>query len=77
MEAIAWAKKYLIVVSIVVGLSLLIKMGINLIRLISRPTQATTQEEAEQARRVPVIKVVRKIKLGVLIKIKKGKGKLS
>jgi hypothetical protein len=52
---------------------LLIRRGINLIKLISSPSQATDQEEAEQAIRVPNIRVRIKINRGVFVRIKKGK----
>jgi hypothetical protein len=38
-----------------VGFKLLIRIGVKLIKLISNPTQAITQEEEEQARIVPNI----------------------
>lgn len=56
-EAIAWAKKYLIAVSVERGVNLIIKRGINLIKLISSPSQQVNHELAEQATTVPTTKV--------------------
>lgn len=60
-DAIAWAKKYLIAVSVERGFNLLIRRGISLIKLISSPSQQTNQELAEQAIKVPNIKVQIKV----------------
>jgi hypothetical protein len=61
-EAIAWAIKYLIAVSVERGVSLLISRGISLIRLISNPNQQVNHELAEQATMVPNIKNEKKAK---------------
>jgi len=58
-EAIACVRKYLIVVSVLDGFNLLRRSGINLIRLISSPSQAVNQEEEETVKIVPEIKLVK------------------
>jgi hypothetical protein len=60
MDAIAWAIKYLIAVSVERGVNLMIKRGIKLIKLISSPIQQVNHELAEQAITVPAISVVKK-----------------
>jgi len=58
-EAIAWVRKYLMAASVVGGFSLLRRRGINLIRLISSPSQAVNQEEADTVKIVPEIKLAK------------------
>jgi hypothetical protein len=58
-EAIAWVRKYLIAASVVGGFNLLRRRGINLIRLISRPSQAVNHEEEDTVKMVPAIKLVK------------------
>lgn len=70
-EAIACAKKYLIAVSVERGVNLEIKRGINLIRLISSPSQQVNHELAEQATTVPEIRVKKNTIWYIFIKIKK------
>jgi len=70
-EAIAWLRKYLMALSLDFWLDLIIRMGMNLIRLISNPIQARSHEEEEQARKVPEITPLKKINWNVLIRIKK------
>jgi hypothetical protein len=53
IEAKACAIKYLIEVSVVYGLILLIRRGINLIKLISNPSQQRNHDEEEHAIKVP------------------------
>lgn len=55
MEAIAWIRKYLIEFSVFWLFNLIRSRGINLIKLISSPIQAISQEEAEQVKIVPKI----------------------
>lgn len=55
IEAMAWTRKYLIVNSRVIEFSLLIRIGVKLIKLISNPTQAKIHEDEEHARIVPNI----------------------
>ena len=62
VEAKAWTRKYLRVASIDLLEVLLIRMGAILIKLISSPNQAETQEEEERARREPSIREGRKTK---------------
>jgi hypothetical protein len=61
VEAITWTRKYLIAISIELGLILLIRSGRKLIKLISRPIHAINHEEEEIAKIVPVNSPVRKI----------------
>jgi hypothetical protein len=70
-DAIACAKKYLIAVSLERGVNLIIKSGISLIKLISRPNQQVNQELAEQAIVVPITRVTKKDTWYIFIKIKK------
>jgi len=58
-EAKACGMKYLILASVDEGLILLIRRGIILIRLISRPNQQENHDEEEVAIRVPVIRVIK------------------
>jgi len=58
-EAIAWVIKYLIAVSVLWEFILEIRIGVILIKLISRPNQQVNQEYAEQAKIVPKNKEVR------------------
>jgi len=51
--------KYLILDSVVDGVDLVIRMGIILIKLISRPSQHENQDEEEAAIIVPDIRVIR------------------
>jgi len=51
--------KYLILASVDEGLILLIRRGIILIRLISRPNQQENHDEEEVAIRVPVTRVIK------------------
>jgi len=60
-DAIAWIKKYLMAISMDWDISLLMSKGVKLIKLISSPTHAITQEEEEQARIVPNIRLRIKI----------------
>jgi hypothetical protein len=57
IEARAWVIKYLMEASVHWGFILLMRIGINLIKLISNPNQAVNQEEEEHAMKVPVAKV--------------------
>jgi len=52
-EARVWIKKYLIAASEWLGDNLIRSRGINLIKLISRPTQLASHEEEETANKVP------------------------
>jgi len=70
-EAIAWAKKYLIAVSVERGVNLTTNKGISLIKLISKPSQQVNHELAEQAIVVPITKVNKKDTWYIFIKIKK------
>ena len=67
----AWAKKYLIAVSVERGVNLRTSRGTSLIKLISRPSQQVNHELAEQATTVPVIRVKKKASWYIFIKIKK------
>jgi len=59
MDAMAWAMKYLMAVSVDWGFILFTMMGIKLIRLISNPNQQINQEEEEVAIKVPKIRPLR------------------
>jgi hypothetical protein len=61
VEARAWARKYLIAVSVLIEFSFIISKGMKLKRLISSPSHAVNQLEALMATTVPVISVDRKI----------------
>lgn len=56
-EAMAWGKKYLIALSVALLFWFVSSRGIILIKLISSPSQAVSQELAERAMIVPKIKV--------------------
>jgi len=56
-EAKAWTIKYLMAASEVFGFILKKIIGINDIRLISKPIQAINQEEEEQTIRVLIVRV--------------------
>jgi len=58
MDPMAWAKKYLIAASEVILSNLMTIRGINIIKLISKPSQDKNHELEEQARIVPSIKKV-------------------
>jgi len=60
-DAIAWARKYLMADSVVIGVRLIIRRGIILIILISNPNQQVNQQSAEQAIIVPITRNVTKI----------------
>jgi hypothetical protein len=59
-EAIACTRKYLMAASDAAWLGLEAKIGIKLMRLISRPSQAVTHEEADMAIKVPMPVKMRK-----------------
>jgi len=59
IDAKAWAIKYLIEVSVEYGLILLIRRGINLIKLISSPNQHKNHEDEEHAIKVPINKQIK------------------
>lgn len=59
IEAIAWARKYLMAASVSFRSSLISIRGIILIRLISKPIHEENQELEEMAINVPEIKRLR------------------